>query len=109
MDYKELIDILQDESNPNVLDYIDDAVTAINALLARAESAEARAEKAERERDAAIKELNRVATAVDELSDMIDSEVHPIVDYNLYLSLRENSDAISIWEYEGIWRGLKEE
>ena len=30
MDYKELIDILQDESNPNVLDYIDDAVTAIN-------------------------------------------------------------------------------
>lgn len=51
MDYKELIDILQDESNPNVLDYIDDAVTAINDLLARAESEEARAEKAERERD----------------------------------------------------------
>lgn len=50
MDYKELIDILQDESNPNVLDYIDDAVTAINDLLARAESEEARAEKAE-ERD----------------------------------------------------------
>lgn len=52
MDYKELIDILQDESNPNVLDYIDDAVTAINDLLARTESAEARAEKAERERNA---------------------------------------------------------
>lgn len=51
MDYKELINILQDESNPNVLDYIDDAVTAINDLLARAESEEARAEKAERERD----------------------------------------------------------
>ena len=51
MDYKELIDILQDESNPNVLDCIDDAVTAINDLLARAESEEARAEKAERERD----------------------------------------------------------
>lgn len=51
MDYKELIDILRDENNPNVLDYIDDAVTAINDLLARAESAEVRAEKAERERD----------------------------------------------------------
>ena len=35
MDYKELIDILQDETNPNVLDYIDDAVTAINDLIAR--------------------------------------------------------------------------
>ena len=51
MDYKELIDILQDESNSNVLDYIDDAVTAINDLLARAESAESRSEKAERKRD----------------------------------------------------------
>ena len=51
MGYKELIDILQDETNPNVLDYIDDAVTAITDLLARAESAESRAEKAERERD----------------------------------------------------------
>ena len=60
MDYKELIDILQDESNPNVLDCIDDAATAINALLARAESAEARAEKAERERDAAIKMLRKI-------------------------------------------------
>lgn len=58
MDYKELIDILQDESNPNVLDYIDDAVTAINDLLARAESEEARAEKAERERDIAVEQLH---------------------------------------------------
>lgn len=60
MDYKELIDILQDETNPNVLDYIDDAVTAINDLLARAESEKARAEKAERERDAAIKMLRKI-------------------------------------------------
>lgn len=60
MDYKELIDILRDETNPNVLDYIDDAVTAINDLLARAESAESRAEKAERERDAAIKMLRKI-------------------------------------------------
>lgn len=57
MDYKELIDILRDESNPNVLDYIDDAATAINDLLARAESAKARAEKAEKERNAAVDDL----------------------------------------------------
>lgn len=60
MDYKKLIDILQDETNPNVLNYIDDAVTAINDLIARAESEEARAEKAERERDAAIKMLRKI-------------------------------------------------
>ncbi|MFQ9886134.1 hypothetical protein [Negativibacillus massiliensis] len=60
MDYKELIDILQDETNPNVLDYIDDAVTAINDLIARTKAAEARAEKAERERDAAIKMLRKI-------------------------------------------------
>lgn len=89
--------------------FIEQAITAITDLLARVEAAETRAEKAERKRDAAIKELNRVAAAVDELSDMIDSEVHPVVDYNLYLSLRENFDAISVWEYESEWRGLKEE
>ena len=60
MDYKELIDILQNESNPNVLDYIDDAITAITDLLARAESEEARAEKAERERDAAVSEIPKI-------------------------------------------------
>lgn len=57
MDYKELINILRDENNPNVLDYIDDAAIAINDLLARAESAESRAEKAEKERDAAVDDL----------------------------------------------------
>lgn len=82
---------------------------AANGFKNQVDAAESRAEKAERERDAAIKELNRVAAAVDELSDMIDSEVHPIVDYSLYLSLRENFDAISIWEYESEWHGLKEE
>lgn len=60
MDYKKLIDILRDESNPNILDYIDDAVTAINDLLARAKSVEARAEKAERERNVAIKMLRKI-------------------------------------------------
>lgn len=74
MGYKELIDILQDESNPNVLDYIEDVAIAIKELLAenqalrnaangfkkQLESAEARVEKAERERDAAIKILRKI-------------------------------------------------
>lgn len=40
--------------------FIEQAITAINDLLARAESAESRAEKAERERDAAIKMLRKI-------------------------------------------------
>lgn len=67
-----------------------------------------RAEKAEAQRDAAIKELDEVAAAVDDFSDFLDEEVHPVVDYNLYLSLRENADAISMWKYEEEWRGQKE-
>lgn len=105
MDYKELIDILQDESNPNVLDYIDDAATAINALLARAESAEARAEKAERERDYAIKQLK---IAADEnggcwgckwFDDMTEKCTNP--EGMVSCSTVTNN----MWE----WRGLKEE
>ena len=68
-----------------------------------------RAEKAEAQRDAAVKELYEVAAAVDDLSDFVDEEVHPVVDYNLYLSLRENADVISMWQYEEEWRGQKEE
>lgn len=45
MVYEELIDILRNESNPNVLDYIDDATTAINELLARAKSVEAASDR----------------------------------------------------------------
>lgn len=103
--------------------FIEQAAAAITDLLARAEAAEAReknlieavqmvtdrAEKAEAQRDAAIKELDEVAAAVDDFSDFVDEEVHPVVDYNLYLSLRENADAISMWQYEEEWRGQKEE
>lgn len=63
-----------------------------------------RAEKAERERDAAIKELDGVATAVDDLSDFIDEQIHPLIQYDMYLALRENADAISMWQYESEWR-----
>lgn len=43
MDYKELIEPLRDKSNCDVLDYVDDAATAIETLL--------------EERDAAVEDL----------------------------------------------------
>ena len=82
MDYKELIDALADENNPNVLDYIDDAVQMLeqlkmelNATKTRCEilskmvtkyqdntipEYRARLEKAESERDAAVRDLNEI-------------------------------------------------
>ena len=78
------------------------AAQAIRELLARAQ-------EAERERDAAIKELDAVVSAVDDLAEFVDDEVHPVVDYTLYTSLRENVDAISMFEHEEEWRGKKEE
>lgn len=127
MDYEELVAMLK-EFNENLIGELcaDDilicdalcgtgdcivvqATTAITDLLARAEAAEARAEKAERERDAAVKELNEVAEAVDGLSDFIDEQVHPLVSYDIYTALRENADAISVWQYESEWRGQEEE
>ena len=122
MDYKEQIDQAKraaekwKEENPIVgvgrlrVDLmVDDLARSITDLLARAKAAEARAEKAERERDAAIKELDDVAAAVDDLSDFIDEQIHPLVQYDMYLALRENTDAISMWQYEDEWRGQKEE
>ena len=70
---------------------------------------EARAERAERERDAAIKELDDVESAVDDLSEFIDDQIHPLVSYDIYTALRENADAVSMWQYESEWRGTKEE
>ena len=61
------------------------------------------------ERYEAIKELDEVTIAVDELADFVDREIHPVIDYNLYLDLRENVDAVSMFQYENKWRGLQKE
>lgn len=61
------------------------------------------------ERDAAIKELDEVTSEVDDLADFVDREIHPVIDYNLYLDLRENVDAVSMFQYENKWRGLHKE
>ena len=60
-------------------------------------------------RDAAIKELNGVSSLVDDLAEFVDREIYPVVDYNLYLDLRENVDAVSMFQHEDEWRGLHKE
>ena len=85
--------------------FIEQAITAITDLLARAEAAEARAEKAERERDYAIKQLK---IAADEnggcwgckwFDDMTEKCTNP--EGMVSCSTVTNN----MWE----WRGLKEE
>ena len=66
-------------------------------------------ERVTAERDAAIKELNGVSSLVDDLAEFVDCEIHPVVDYNLYLDLRENVDAVSMFQHEDEWRGLHKE
>lgn len=75
----------------------------------KAEKAEERAEKVERERDAAVKELDGVSAAVDDLVEFIDEQIRPLVQYDMYTALRDNADAIAMWQYESEWRGQKEE
>ena len=36
-------------------------------------------------------------------------KARPVVDYNLYLDLRENVDAVSMFQHEDEWRGLHKE
>lgn len=66
-------------------------------------------ERVTAERDAAIKELDEVTREVDDLADFVDREIHPVIDYNLYLDLRENVDAVSMFQHEDEWRGLHKE
>ena len=89
--------------------YIAEGRELFHQLIEACAELQARAEKAERERDAAIKELDCVSSAVDDLSEFIDEQIYPLVPYDMYLALRENSDSIAMWDYESEWRGQKEE
>lgn len=61
------------------------------------------------QRDAAIEELGGVLAMADVLTDFVDDEIHPVVSYDLYLSLRDNVDAITKWEHEKKWNVPVEE
>lgn len=86
-----------------------DAATALSTLQAENEKLRAELEQVTAEGDAAIKELDEVTSEVDDLADFVDREIHPVIDYNLYLDLRENVDAVSMFQHEDEWRGLHKE
>ena len=81
---------------------------AVKAMQKHCEKtiAELRAElkRVTEERDAAVKELEEVTKSVDDLAEFVDSEIHPSVDYGLYLALRENVDAVAMFQHESEWR-----
>ena len=79
------------------------------ALAAQLSETQQKLKEVTAERDAAIKELNGVSSLVDDLAEFVDREIHPVVDYNLYLDLRENVDAVSMFQHEDEWRGLHKE
>lgn len=89
--------------------FIEQAATALSTLQAENEKLRAELERVTAERDAVIKELNGVSSLVDDLAEFVDREIHPVIDYNLYLDLRENVDAVSMFQHEDEWRGLHKE
>lgn len=92
-----------------VLEDIDAAPTIDPETLPIVRQLREELERVTAERDAAIKELNGVSSLVDDLAEFVDREIHPVVDYNLYLDLRENVDAVSMFQHEDEWRGLHKE
>ena len=127
MDVEKLIEDLRIACAGNQHNIMGVAATALSTLQAeneklRAELEQVRYEKdkaietlsdnlraAYQSRDAAIKELNGVSSLVDDLAEFVDREIYPVVDYNLYLDLRENVDAVSMFQHEDEWRGLHKE
>lgn len=89
--------------------FCDESLPYDEMIADAARKASDELERVKAERDAAIKELNGVSSLVDDLAEFVDREIHPVVDYNLYLDLRENVDAVSMFQHEDEWRGLHKE
>ena len=110
MEIEKLKDMLRNAAGgPVGIQMCQEAADALEQLQAENDRLHDELEKVEAERDAAIKELNGVSSLVDDLAEFVDREIHPVVDYNLYLDLRENVDAVSMFQHEDEWRGLHKE
>lgn len=110
MEIEKLKDMLRNAAGgPVGIQMCQEAADALEQLQAENANLHDELEKVEAERDAAIKELNGVSSLVDDLAEFVDREIHPVVDYNLYLDLRENVDAVSMFQHEDEWRGLHKE
>ena len=101
--------LYKDKATLEIMDLCMDAALALEQLQAENANLHDELEKVDAERDAVIKELNGVSSLVDDLAEFVDREIHPVVDYNLYLDLRENVDAVSMFQHEDEWRGLHKE
>lgn len=121
MDYHELIDALTAEDNPNVLDYIDDAVEMLEHLHSELAAANARcetlirllteyqdelipgyrerAERAERERDAAIEDCSGYCATCTFLFDCAKHDMNDAAQPRWYYGDCQD------WE----WRGIQED
>ena len=110
MEIEKLKDMLRNAAGgPVGIQMCQEAADALEQLQAENDRLKDELEKVEAERDAVIKELNGVSSLVDDLAEFVDREIHPVVDYNLYLDLRENVDAVSMFQHEDEWRGLHKE
>lgn len=110
MEIEKLKDMLRNAAGgPVGIQMCQEAANALEQLQAENDNLHDELEKVDGERDAVIKELNGVSSLVDDLAEFVDREIHPVVDYNLYLDLRENVDAVSMFQHEDEWRGLHKE
>lgn len=91
------------------LEQLREKTAEIDELCEKVADLDEKLKRVKAERDAAIKELDGVSRLVDDLADFVDREIHPVVDYNLYLGLRENVDAVSMFQHEDKWRGPQKE
>ena len=110
MEIEKLKDMLRNAAGgPVGIQMCQEAADALEQLQAENANLHDELEKVDAERDAAIKELNGVSSLVDDLAEFVDREIHPVVDYNLYLDLRENVDAVAMFQHEDEWRGPQKE
>lgn len=113
MDYREQANLMQRDAEEfdgpgYIIGDLRQGAKSITDLLARAEAAEARAEKAEGERDAAVADLIMAEEAAEETNALLDDEVHPAVDYSLYLSVHDSVNDIVNWKNDDVWRGRED-
>lgn len=87
------------ETGAFCLDYKSIYKTLLSKYLEEKEKSSHLREKLE----ALQKDLNMVKSAVSDLDDFIDDELHPVIDYTLYQNLRDNVDSIAIFNHESLW------
>lgn len=89
--------------DPNDLPLVQWLWKKIEKLTAERNTALKWVKQLKAEKAAAIGELNGVLASVYRLTEFVDDEVHPVVDYDLYLRLREKVDLITQWEHADEW------